>query len=251
MAVQPPPKKTWPWVVGGLAPAGAQVTATAGQGESGARGQSGSRAPSGPASPSLPTNGVLKVGTDITPGEYAVTPTSGMGYWERLSCLTGEFECIIANDLVDGSGYLSVMPSDTAVRVRDVRLEKTSDTPSGNSGNSGTGGNSGSMPAGIDAQGFVGVTAARCNASDPAVAAARTSASMVAICQTGAGRLYYRGARSSDGAGIEIDDPTRTSDGFQVTNEGVTYRLNSSALVITRGSEELSNEPVIEYWSGP
>ncbi len=80
-----------------------------------------------PANPSgFPTNGTLKVGVDITPGEYALRPTDSLGgYWERLSCLTGDFECITANSIVQGNSYVTVLPGDLALRIEDLELTAT------------------------------------------------------------------------------------------------------------------------------
>ncbi|WP_405134570.1 serine/threonine-protein kinase [Nocardia sp. NBC_01388] len=102
--------------------------------------------------------------------------------------------------------------------------------------------------SGTDAQGFV--AGPRCNADNPAYAIGRTTASRVVICRTGVGRYYYKGARISDGAGIEIDDPVPDgSGGFTATNggDGTRYRVTSSALTIVQGGATLADEPMIEY----
>lgn len=101
--------------------------------------------------------------------------------------------------------------------------------------------------SGTDRQGFVG-DGPSCNANNPAVAIAVTTGSRIVVCRTGVGRYYYKGERLSDGAGIELDDPTRTSGGFTATNGDVTYRLTSGGLVITRGGTELSREQAVEFW---
>ncbi|MGY4100765.1 hypothetical protein ACW2Q0_14605 [Nocardia sp. R16R-3T] len=81
------------------------------------------------------------------------------------------------------------------------------------------------------------------------MAIGRTTQSLVAICETGVGRLYYKGVRLSDGASVEIDDPVRTETGFAVTNAGVRYSLSRDALVITQSSTQLASEPMLQYWS--
>jgi hypothetical protein len=48
---------------------------------------------------------------------------------------------------------------------------------------------------------------------------------------------------------VEIDDPTPTGSGFTATNNGVQYAISRDALVITKGSNVISNEPMLEYWS--
>lgn len=273
----PPPKKKWPWVVGGVAAvivlglavatgvvlgaggdnrtndaafaspttasrAGAQAVAP----RSAAANTSDAAPTASPAPSGLPSNGILKVGTDIHPGEYAVSAAgASSGYWERLSCLSGDFECIIANDIVTGKGYLTVLPGDVAVKVQDLRLVATGAAPQAPVHGSGGGTASG---AGTDSQGFVGRPAARCNADNDAVVIARTDASLVVVCETGVGRYYYKGVRLEDGAAIEIDDPVRTGSGFTATNNGVQYSLDSTALEITDGSKELASEPMLQYW---
>ncbi|MGW4019119.1 RDD family protein [Rhodococcus ruber] len=102
---------------------------------------------------------------------------------------------------------------------------------------------------GTDAQGFVAVAGGRCNATDPAVLIGRTPQSLVIICQTASGRLYYKGVRLSDSATIEIDDPVRTELGYVVTNEGVQYWIDRDALVITRAGTQLADEPMLQYWA--
>ncbi|UTT49656.1 MULTISPECIES: hypothetical protein [Rhodococcus] len=202
-----------------------------------------------PATPSgFPTNGTLKVGVDIAPGEYALRPTDSLGgYWERLSCLTGDFECITANSIVQGNSYVTVLPGDAALRIEDLELSATGNPAPAT-------GPARPLPPvsaseDTDAQGFVGIPEARCNHTNPAVAIGQTAESLVVVCETGAGRYYYKGVRTNDGAAIEIDDPAPSGDGFTATNAGVQYRISSSALVISEGSTVLAEEPMLQYWS--
>jgi hypothetical protein len=102
---------------------------------------------------------------------------------------------------------------------------------------------------GTDAQGFVNYPGARCDSVRPAVAVARTSRSLVSICQAGTGRLSYRAVRLSDGATIELGDPLRIGDLFVVTNGSTSYSLSPGALVITRGTTVLAREPMLEFAS--
>jgi len=284
---QQPPKKKWLWIVGGVVAFGVvgaiACTDSAEQGFDETRdtvpvtSQVQTPAPvatapvippasaTSPAPKALPDNGILKVGTDIQPGEYSLSPTSSIGgYWERLSCLTGDFECIIANDNVQGDGYLTITPSDVAVKVQDLQLTPTTYPAQPTARRPGqspvplppafpvppTGGNAlaPTIP-GTDGQGFAGIPEARCNFTNPAVAIGRTTESLVVICETGAGRLYYKGVRLNDGAAIEIDDPVRTETGFAATNQGVRYSLSRNALVITEGAAQLASEPTLNYWS--
>jgi hypothetical protein len=79
---------------------------------------------------------------------------------------------------------------------------------------------------------------------------ARTPDSALVICETGVRRYYYRGVGLKNGLSVEIDDPVQTGPGFVATNNGVRYSVSPGALVITQGSSVLSNEPMLEYWSG-
>ncbi|GAA4808054.1 hypothetical protein [Tomitella cavernea] len=271
----PPPKKQWPWVVGAVAVLavaalivalvvvliGDRDTAeNAGAVTAPAPATSEASAPDTGTVPTtaeaptpsvdtgvLPTSGIFKVGSDIQPGEYAVSPADGAsGYWERLSCTTGAFECIIANDNVSGPGYLTILPGDVAVRVERLRLVPTGAAPAtAPPATTPPPARSGDLPT--DGQGFVGRASARCNSDDPAVVAARTGGSLVVICRTGVGRFYYKGVRLEDGAAIEIDDPVPSGSGFTATNDGVQYAISPGALVITQGPTRLADEKVLQY----
>ena len=65
------------------------------------------------AKTSFSGDGMYRVGKDIKPGTYVATPSGSIsGYWERLSCATGDFDCILANDNVDGQTFVTILPSD-------------------------------------------------------------------------------------------------------------------------------------------
>jgi hypothetical protein len=102
---------------------------------------------------------------------------------------------------------------------------------------------------GTDAQGFVGAGEPRCNYTNPAVAIGRTSQSLIVICQTGVGRLYYNGLGLQNGGSVEIDDPVRTGTTFVATNNGFQYSVSPHALTITQGSTLISNEAMLAYWT--
>ncbi|WP_280300110.1 serine/threonine protein kinase [Nocardia neocaledoniensis] len=105
-----------------------------------------------------------------------------------------------------------------------------------------------SSVSGADGQGFL--TGPRCNDNDAAMSIARTTGSKVVICHTGAGRYYYKGARASDGLGLELDDPVPTGNGgFTATNptDGTRYLLTATGLVIAKDGEVLASEPVTEF----
>ena len=53
--------------------------------------------------------GMFKVGYDIQPGTYR---TTGGGYWARLSCASGEFSCILANNNASGQDYVTILDTD-------------------------------------------------------------------------------------------------------------------------------------------
>jgi len=104
-------------------------------------------------------------------------------------------------------------------------------------------------PSDADAQGFLNYPGARYNSTNPAVGIARTAQSVVVICQTGVGRFYYRVFGLQNGLSVEIDDPIRNGAGFVATNNGVQYSVSPDALTITQGSETLTSETLLEYWS--
>ncbi|GGK50099.1 serine/threonine-protein kinase [Nocardia camponoti] len=102
--------------------------------------------------------------------------------------------------------------------------------------------------SGADGQGFT--AGPRCNDDDAAFTVARTSSSRIVICHTGVGRYYYKGLRTSDSAGIELDDPVPTGGGgFTATNttDNTQYQVTASGLTIMRGSSVLASEPMVEF----
>jgi hypothetical protein len=90
------------------------------------------------------------------------------------------------------------------------------------------------IPPDADPQGFVGYPGARCNYTNPAVTIARTAQSAVVICETGAGRFYYKGFGLQNGQSVEIDDPVQTGAAFVATNNGVQYLVSPTELTIRR-----------------
>ena len=70
-------------------------------------------------------NGIYLVGLDIKPGTYQVEVTDNalsMGYLARLSGVSMEMNDIIANELLQGPGYVKILESDFAVKVQDAKL---------------------------------------------------------------------------------------------------------------------------------
>jgi serine/threonine-protein kinase len=104
---------------------------------------------------------------------------------------------------------------------------------------------------GADQQGYTDLMGPRCNSNDPAVLIGRTDLSRLVVCMTGAGAYYYRGARVSDGAGIELADPVPLGgySAFTAVNpaDGTRYRITANRLIIVRGGQVLSDEPMREY----
>ncbi|WP_131811933.1 hypothetical protein [Mycobacterium mantenii] len=105
------------------------------------------------------------------------------------------------------------------------------------------------LPPNADAQGFIGFSGARCNYTNPAIVIARTSDSLIVICQTGVGRLYYKGFGLQNHLSVEIEDPVRTGAAFVASNKGFQYSVSPSALVITQGMTVLSTESMLTYWT--
>lgn len=69
------------------------------------------------------SDGVYKVGTDIDPGLYKATVTSGMGYWARLADPDGNN--ILANDVKEsGTMYLRVRPTDKYIEISGATFVK-------------------------------------------------------------------------------------------------------------------------------
>lgn len=103
---------------------------------------------------------------------------------------------------------------------------------------------------GADEQGFVGYPKARCDPGSQAAAIARTTKSVLVVCQAGPGSYYYRGLRLSDGASIELANAQRSSDGWDVTNpvDGTRYEIRPDQLTIARG-QIAETEPIVHYAS--
>jgi hypothetical protein len=97
-----------------------------------------------------------------------------------------------------------------------------------------------------DALGFVDSTA-RCAVPDIAVAFGSTANSRVAICKSPAGLYGYHGVRVSDGAKL-IASATASADGSYVAKQdGVTYTVTSSALVVSDASGVIRREPMVSF----
>lgn len=106
-------------------------------------------------------------------------------------------------------------------------------------------------PPGTDAQGWVAYPAARCDPGTQPAAIARTTQSVLVVCQIQPGTFYYRGVRLSDGASIELANAVRSSVGFDVTNptDGTRYQIRPTSLTIAPPDGKASTEPILEYAS--
>ena len=71
--------------------------------------------------------------------------------------------------------------------------------------------------------------------------------SLVAICVDRDGSLEYRGQRLRDAAALTMP-AGRTADGAIVaTNDGVTYAVTSTVLLVSEGDSVLYRDPWIEF----
>lgn len=106
------------------------------------------------------------------------------------------------------------------------------------------------MP-GTDPQGFLGYPDARCNPGSTPAVMARTTKSVLVICQNGPGNFYYRGVRVSDGASIELANAVRSSGGFDATNpgDGTRYEVRPNQLAIVQPDGRVFPEPMVQYAS--
>ncbi len=103
----------------------------------------------------------------------------------------------------------------------------------------------GAAPA-TDDRGFVDSTA-RCAAPDSAVAFGRTTSSRVAICVDPDGRYEYRGVRVRDGSKLVTSAKPSGDGGFVAENDGVTYSVTASSLVVAVGERVIRDEPMIDF----
>jgi len=103
----------------------------------------------------------------------------------------------------------------------------------------------GADPA-TDALGFVDSTA-RCATPDTAVAFGSTANSRIAICKTASGQFSYRGVRISDGAKLVASASASTDGSYVAKQDGVTYTVTSSALVVSDANGVIRREPMVTY----
>ena len=97
-----------------------------------------------------------------------------------------------------------------------------------------------------DSLGFVDSTA-RCAAPNTAVAFGSTAKSQVAICKSPAGQFGYHGVRISDGAKLIAMASVSADGSYVAKQDGVTYTVTSSALVVSDGSGVIRREPMVSF----
>ena len=97
-----------------------------------------------------------------------------------------------------------------------------------------------------DSQGYVDSTA-RCTSPNTAAAFGSTETSRVAICESPGGKYEYRGVRIRDGAKLIIP-ASRSSDGkFVAENDGITYTVTATSLVVSTGTQVIRTESMVDY----
>lgn len=107
-----------------------------------------------------------------------------------------------------------------------------------------------SLP-GTDDLGWTAYRNARCDSGNQLAVMARTTRSVLVVCQLQPGNFYYRGVRLSDGASIELANAVRFSEGFEVTNptDGTRYQIRPTSLTIAPPDGRASSEPMLQYAS--
>ncbi|WP_096442505.1 DUF732 domain-containing protein [Mycobacterium shigaense] len=106
-----------------------------------------------------------------------------------------------------------------------------------------------SQPPGTDDRGWIAYPGARCEPGNRPAVMARTTHSVVVVCEIQPGNFYYRGVRLSDGASIELPNAVRSSQGFDITNpaDGTVYRIRPTSLTIAPSDGPASTEPMLQY----
>ncbi len=103
-----------------------------------------------------------------------------------------------------------------------------------------------------DGLGWSAYPDARCYSGNQPAVMARTTQSVLVVCQIQPGPFYYyRGVRLSDGASIELSNAVRSSEGFDVTNptDGTIYRIRPTSLTIVPPDGPATSEPMLQYES--
>ena len=101
-------------------------------------------------------------------------------------------------------------------------------------------------PFATDEHGFIN-SSARCDDTQIADAVGRTDRSLVVICVASDGKYEYRGVRLSDNAGLRVAAEPTAEGGFVARNEGVTYAVSPTQLLVTSGETVLFRESMTEF----
>ena len=101
-------------------------------------------------------------------------------------------------------------------------------------------------PFATDEHGFIN-SAARCDDTQTTDSIGRTHRSLVVICVDPSGKFEYRGVRLSDNAALRVAAEPTSGGGFVARNEGVTYAVSPTELVVTAGEEVLFRESMIDH----
>jgi serine/threonine-protein kinase len=104
---------------------------------------------------------------------------------------------------------------------------------------------------GTDSQGFIDYPGARCDPGNEPAVMARTTLSVLVVCQLSPGNYYYRAVRISDGASIELANAVRTSAGFDVTNpaDNSLRQVRPTYVRIVFPGVTTQTEPMVDYAS--
>jgi len=97
-----------------------------------------------------------------------------------------------------------------------------------------------------DELGYVG-SAARCDATQTLMAYGRTSRALVVICVGPDGQLEYRGVRISDQAALSMAAARASSGTIIATNDGVTYAVSPTMLLVSEGDTVLYRDSWTEF----
>ena len=97
-----------------------------------------------------------------------------------------------------------------------------------------------------DGQGYVDSTA-RCSTPEVAVAFGSTATSRVAICKSPDGQYEYRGVRVRDGAKLVVPASQSEDGAFVAVNNGITYMVTASSLVVSAGTQVIRDEPMVDF----
>jgi hypothetical protein len=96
-----------------------------------------------------------------------------------------------------------------------------------------------------DPQGYVDSTA-RCASPNIVILFGSTDSSRVAICKTSSGQYEYRGVRVRDGAKLVLS-ASQSGEGFIANNDGITYTVTATSLVISQGGNVIRDERMVDF----